>query len=56
MGPEGVVEGEISELFVIVLVEETGGGSDHIDAKLAVEGDFSLVEGSDSDSYFYTHF
>jgi hypothetical protein len=56
MGPEGIVEGEISELFVIVLVEKTGGGSDHVDTKLTVEGHFSLVKGPHSHSHFDTHF
>ena len=56
MRPEGIIEGEISEFLVIAFVEEPGSGSDHIDTKLTVKGDFSLVEGSYSDADFYTHF
>lgn len=56
MGPEGVIEGEISEFLMIILIEETSSVSDHVDTKLAVKGDFSLVKGSYSDSYFHTHF
>ena len=56
VGPEGIIEGEISEFLVIAFVEEPGSGSDHIDTKLTVKGDFSLVEGSYSDTNFYTHF
>lgn len=32
MGPEGIIKSEIPELFLIALIEESGGGSDHIDA------------------------
>ena len=56
MGPEGIVEGEIPELFAIVLVEKTGGGSDHVHTELTVKSHLSLVEGPYSHSHFHTHF
>ena len=56
VGPEGIIEGEISEFLVIAFVEKPGSGSNHIDTKLTIKGDFSLVEGSYSDADFYTHF
>ena len=56
MGPEGIIESKISEFFVIILVEETSSGSDHIDTKPRIESDFSLIEGPYSNSYFHTHF
>jgi hypothetical protein len=56
MGPEGIVEGEIPEFFLIVFVEETGGGSDHVHTQLTVKRHFSLIEGPHSHSHFHTHF
>ena len=55
MGPERVIESEIPELFVIILIEETSGGSDHIDTKLTVKSHFSLIEGPYSYTYLNTH-
>lgn len=56
MGPEGVVKSKISKFLFVILIVKTSCGSDHINTKLAVKGDFSLVKGSDSDTDFNTHF
>ena len=57
MRPEGVVEGEVTMLtvFRIVCIKESGHGSLHIDAEPTVEVGLSLIEGSNSNSYFHTH-
>jgi hypothetical protein len=55
VGPERVIESEIPELFVIILIEETSGGSDHIDTKFTVKSHFSLIEGPYSYTYLNTH-
>jgi len=56
VGPEGVVEGEVSMLvFGVVCIEEPSHVAYHVHAESAVEGGFSLVEGTHSHSYLNTH-
>ncbi len=40
---------------MIILIEKTRSGSDHIDTKFTVKSDLSLVEGPHSDTNFNTH-
>lgn len=41
--------------MITAFIEKTSCGSYHVHAKLAVEGQFSLIEWPDSDTDFNTH-
>jgi hypothetical protein len=53
--PEGIVECEIPKFLFVIFIVKTSGRSDHINTKFAIKGDFSLIEGPDSDTDFNTH-
>ena len=55
MGPKRIVESEISELVRFVGTKNSGRGSDHLDAQLAVQVFLPLVERPYSDANLHAH-
>lgn len=53
--PERIIESEITKFLRIVCIKESGSGSHHIDAKLAVKIFLSLVKRTNTNSNLYTH-
>lgn len=55
MRPKRIIKSKIPMFFWIISIEKPGRWSHHVNAKPTVQVFLSLIIGSNSNSYFYTH-